>query len=168
MRVKMKNMQQTKINRGVIPPLFDRIVDDRRGEKQGAQLLNTQELKDSIIHELSIILNTRCTVRKAIYEDHIETIPFFGSPDFFGLNDSNSFDGSNTDDWPRTARFIETAIRAAEPRLTNIHVQVDRYDGVGQALYITVFAIMKERHLHKEIQFPLTLNNMSNSVQKAA
>jgi|JI6StandDraft_1071083.scaffolds.fasta_scaffold422871_1 type VI secretion system lysozyme-like protein len=161
-------MQQRKINRGVLPPLFDRIVDEKRGETQPKQLLNTQELKDSIIHELSIILNTRCTVRKAIYEDHIETIPFFGSPDFFGLNDSNSFDGSNTQDWPRTARFIETAIQAAEPRLTNIHVQVDRYDGVSQALYITVLAVMKERNLHKEVQFPLTLFNISASLQKAA
>ena len=161
-------MQQRKINRGTLPPLFDRIVDDKWDEKQGGQLLNTQELKNSIIHELSIILNTRCTVRKAIYEDHIETIPFFGSPDFFGLNDSNTFEGANSQEWPKIARFVETAIRAAEPRLTNIHVQVDSYDGINQALYITVLASMKERHLFKEIQFPLTLFNISASLQKAA
>jgi type VI secretion system lysozyme-like protein len=161
-------MKQQKINRGTRPPLFDRIVNDPNSENFGQQLFNTDELKASIIHELSIILNTRCTVRKAIYEDHLEEIPFFGSLDFFGLSDFSYFDGANLEEWSKIARFIETAIRTAEPRLTHIHVRVESYDNIAQSLHVNVQASMKERQWLKEIQFPLVLYNIQSTTQKTA
>jgi len=161
-------MKQNKINRGTLAPLFDRIVDDKGSVGIAYQLLNTEELKESIIREVSIILNTRCTVRKVIYEDHLETIPLFGLPDFFGLGDFSYLEGDNPQEWPTAARFIETAIRAAEPRLQNIFVKVEAYDNVDQALSVTVIASIKESKLVKEIHFPLILQNWAPSKQKAA
>ncbi len=159
-------MKQIKIKRGTPAPLFDRIVEDRLGA--APQLLNAQELKDSIIHEVSIVLNTRCTVRKVIYEDHLEMIPLFGLPDFFGLSDFSYFDSANPEDWPTMARFIETAIQAAEPRLHHINVTVDHYDSVNQALSVMVSASGKETPLLKDIHFPLTLYQWRSSSRKAA
>jgi len=161
-------MKQNKIIRGTLPPLFDRIVVDKSGVDQGNKLLNEQELKESIIQELSLILNTRCTVRKVIYEDHMQTIPFFGFPDFFGLGDLSYFDGANSQEWPKTARFIETAIQAAEPRLRNIHVDIESFDPIDQALSIAVSAFIEESHLLKEIHFPLVLHQRTPSSQKSA
>ncbi len=162
-------MRQTKINRGTLPPLFDRIIDDTLGLSLGSQLLNADELKTSIVNELSLALNTRCTVRKVIYEDHLESIPLFGLPDFFGLGDFSYFDGSNSQDWPKAARLIETAIQAAEPRLENIQVSVDGYDPVSQVLSTSVSASVKKSPLLKDIHFPLAISHQPpSSFQKSA
>src|ERR1700722_3499267 len=136
-------MKRQKIIRGTPAPLFDRIVDNKNDLLPTSHLLNDKELKNSIISELSLILNTRCTVRKVIYQNHMETIPFFGLPDFFGLGDFSYFDGSNNLDWPKAAGFISTAIQAAEPRLKNISVGVDSYDPIRLALHVTISAVMK-------------------------
>lgn len=151
-------MLQRKINRGTLPPLFDRIVEDKNGWVRD-QLLNAKELQESIVNELSIILNTRCTVRKVIYQDHVQTIPLFGFPDFFGLSDFSNFDGSNAQEWPTVALFLETAIKAAEPRLIDIRVTIENYDPIDQRLYVSVSAFIKDSKLLKEIHFPLALNH---------
>jgi type VI secretion system lysozyme-like protein len=161
-------MKQNKINKGALPPLFDRIIDDKTGGGGESQLFNADQLKESIVNELSLILNTRCTVRKVIYEDHLETIPLFGLPDFFGLGDFSYFDGSNSQDWPNIALFVQTAIQAAEPRLEMIHVTVESYDSLNQALSIEVFAHLKNATLIKEIHFPLTLQHWGKPSQKVA
>jgi type VI secretion system lysozyme-like protein len=161
-------MKRNKIARGTPPPLFDRIVNDKTSEGGPPQLLNAKELEESIIHELSTVLNTRCTVRKVIYEDHIETIPLFGFPDFFGLGDFSYFEGNQSQEWPKVALFIETAIQAAEPRLKNVSVQVDNYDAVNNTLSVNVAASLKEQTLLKELHFPLTLQNWMTSAGKAA
>ena len=158
-------MLQRKINRGTLPPLFDRIVDDKN-EWVGNQLLNTQQLQESIVYELSLILNTRCTVRKVVYEDHIQTIPLFGFPEFFGLGDLSDFDGVNSQEWPTIALFIETAIQAAEPRLKDIRVQIESYSPVEQSLSITVSAFIVEHNLLKEIHFPLELQQLKRGATK--
>jgi type VI secretion system lysozyme-like protein len=160
-------MQQLKINKGTLPPLFDRIVDDRSGWVPPS-LLNAEEVRDSIIQELTLVLNTRCTVRKVIYQDHIETIPLFGFPDFFGLADFSYFDATNPQEWPRTALLIETAIQLAEPRLINIRVKVESYDSINQVLFVMVYASIKEGKLFKEIHFPLTLQQRPMESSKAA
>lgn len=158
-----------KINRGTPAPLFDRIVDDKNGISSPSNLLNADELRASIIQELSLVLNTRCTVRKVIYEDHMETIPLFGLPDFFGLADFSQFDGNNSQDWPKAARLIETAIQAAEPRLENISVHVEGYDSVNQLLSIIVYASLKDSRLLKDIHFPLLLTHKpSSAIQMSA
>lgn len=154
------------MNRGTLAPLFDRIIDDRMETSRGSQLLTANELKASIVHEISVILNTRCTVRRIIYEDHIETIPLFGLPDFFGLEDWSDLGAGSTQDWAKAARFLETAIQAAEPRLTNIRVTVEAYDPLTQTLSTRVYGSVKENHEIKEFNFPLTLSHKSSDVSK--
>ncbi len=156
-------MQRNKIHRGTLPPLFDRIIDDKMEADLGGQLLTAEDLKNSIVNEISLILNTRCTVRKVIYEDHIESIPFFGLPDFFGLGDFSYFDGSSSQEWPSIARFVETAIQAAEPRLENVSVTVEGYDSINQILSTTVSASVKKSHLLKDIHFSLPLSHQPSS-----
>lgn len=149
---------QTKIRRGTPPPLFDRIVDDKN-EYLGGQFLNVQELQESILNDLSVILNVRCTVRKVIYKDNIHTIPLFGFPDFFGLEDLNNFDAANPQEWPAAALFIETAIQAAEPRLREIRVTIENFSAVEQILSVMVSAFVNVPHLLKEIHCPLELHH---------
>ncbi len=154
------------MNRGTLSPLFDRIVDDRAETGRGRQLLTADELKASIIHEVSVVLNTRCTVRKIIYEDHIETIPLFGLPDFFGLEDWSNLGAGDTQEWAKAARFLETAIQAAEPRLTNIRVTIEAYDPLTQTLSTRVYGSVKEHHEIKEFHFPLALSHKPSEVSQ--
>lgn len=161
-------LKPTKITKGALPPLFDRIVIDRSGQGSGHRLLDAKELEESIVREVATILNTRCTVRKAIYRDHIDTIPFFGMPDFFGLDDFSYFDASNSDDWPEIVEYVKTAILAAEPRLENVSVKIESYDSLNQDLYVFVSGILKDQKLLKEINFPLTLQSIKPAKGKAA
>ena len=161
-------MKKNKIQRGVLPPLFERIIQPKLGKHIGPPLLNVKGLQESIIHELALLLNTRCTVRKVIYDDHLEEIPLFGLPDFFGLEDFSDFDASNPQAWPKTALIIATAIQAAEPRLQNVHVKIDKYDAANQSLSVSVSASLKEIKLLKEIHFPLTFHHDSKNAKEAA
>jgi type VI secretion system lysozyme-like protein len=162
-------MKRQKILRGTPAPLFDRIIDSKDPAESTSHLLNEKGLKASIISELAILLNTRCTVRKVIYDDHMETIPFFGLPDFFGLGDFSFFDGSNIQDWPSASQFITTAIQAAEPRLENISVEVDSYDPINLSLHVNISAVMKVNDTLKEIHFPLALeHNPERQVRKVS
>lgn len=156
-------MLHRKINRGTPPPLFERIVNEK-GQRSGT-LLDAQQLQDSIIAELSTILSTRCTVRKVIYQDHIQTIPFFGFPDFFGLSDLSQFDGSNPQEWPMIALSLQTTIQAAEPRLKHIQVKLEHYNPVEQVLSIRVSAVLETPYLLKEIHFPLEVQYRFSSLQ---
>ncbi|MBY0293359.1 MAG: type VI secretion system baseplate subunit TssE [Alphaproteobacteria bacterium] len=163
-----EKMKPNKIMRGSVPPLFNRIVDDASNIGIESKLLSEKELQESIIYELSILLNTRCTLRKGIYESHIETIPFFGFPDFFGLGGFSYFNGSNTQTWLKISRFVETAIQMAEPRLQNIHVKVESYDPITQTLSVAVTADIVHVTLFKSIHFSLQLKNGVLAPHKAA
>lgn len=151
-------MLQRKINRGVLAPLFHRIVDEKESAI-GVQFLNPQQLQDSIVEELSLILNTRCTVRKVTYKDHMQTLSLFGFPDFFGLGDFSNFDAANAGEWPTIALYLRTAIQAAEPRLREVYVKVDTFNTVDQKLCVTVKAFLEEGKLLKEIHFPLEIQH---------
>lgn len=162
-------IEKNKIQRGVLPPLFDRIIQQKIDLVVGEQLLDAKGLQESIIKELSLILNTRCTVRKVVYDNHIDEIPLFGLPDFFGLEDFSNFDPTNQQTWSKTARVITTAIQAAEPRLQNIYVKIKGYDSSLQTLEVTVSALLKETKLLKEIHFSLgLLRSLQGSGQAAA
>src|SRR3989338_1193438 len=161
-------MKKNKIQRGVLPPLFDRIIQPKGGKDFESALLDAKGLQESIIRELGLMLNTRCTLRKVVYDGHIEEIPLFGMPDFLGLEDFSDFDASNPQEWPKTAIVIETAIRAAEPRISNVHVKIDKYDAASQSLSVTVTASLRETKLLKEIHFPLTFQHNSKGTNEAA
>ena len=151
-------MLQRKINRGVLAPLFDRIVDEKESVT-GVQFLNAQQLQDSIVEGLSLILNTRCTVRKVIYKDHIQTLSLFGFPDFFGLGDFSNFDAADAGEWPTIALYLQTAIQAAEPRLREVYAKVETYNAVDQKLCVSVKALIEDGKLLKEIHFPLEIQH---------
>jgi len=152
-------MKRTTLKRGASPPLFDRIVDPKLGMPTPPALLDAAQMRESIIRELTAVLNTRCTVRNVLYQKHFESIAFFGMPDFFGLQDLSApeFDGSNSNQWPRAARAIQMAIQAAEPRLENVRVSVESYDPSRQQLSIIVRASLKHMSQTEEIHFPLAL-----------
>lgn len=161
-------MKKNKIQRGVMPPLFERIIQHKAEKSFERVLLDEKGLKESIIRELGLILNTRSTVRKVYYEEHLEEIPIFGMPDFFGLEDFSDFDASNRQQWPKIALLVATTIRAAEPRLQNIHVIVDKYDAATQSLSVSVTASLVHAKLLKDIHFPLTFQQSSKGAKENA
>jgi type VI secretion system lysozyme-like protein len=153
-----EKMLQRKINRGVLAPLFHRIMDEKEGAV-GVQFLNPEQLQESIVEDLSLILNTRCTVRKVVYKDHIQTLSLFGFPDFFGLGDFSHFDAADAGEWPTIALYLQTAIQAAEPRLREVYVKIDTFNAVDQKLCVSVTALLEEGKLLKEIHFPLEIQH---------
>lgn len=149
--------------KGDLAPLFDRIIDDPMGIATPKLFLTPADLKLSIVNNIALVLNTRCTVKKVYYEDSMEALALFGFPDFFGLGDFSYFNASDTAEWPEIARFIELAIQVAEPRVEEIHVVVEAYDSSTQTLVTAVSATVKHSEEVKNIHFPLTLAHQETS-----
>lgn len=161
----MDKMRQHTLKRGTPPPLFDRIIDPKLGMPAPPILLDFTALKESILQELSLILNTRCTVRQVLYADHLNIIALFGMPEFFGLPDFSVSDfASNAQEWPKIARSIKVAIEAAEPRLSKVRVTVEGYDPLQQRLSIIVRGSVKHTTPVQDIHFPLSLSHIPSTV----
>lgn len=152
---------------GALKPLFDRIVNDEESLSEGIYL-DEKALRLSVIKEVDILLNTRCTTRRAIYDDHINNIPLFGLPDFFGLNDLSDFDPNNSQQWSKIAKYIKTAITAFEPRLKDVNVKIKGYDQSKKILKTIIDGVIESGNIIEKITFHMKLSesNKSYSSQK--
>ena len=148
---------ETKMIIGAPAPLFDRLIDEdpeTTTEYPVKKNLNRFELIQSIEHEVSRILNTRATVKRAEYEDFSEDPLNFGLPEMFGLGDFSQYDATNQQEWPRIAELCEQAIKRYEPRIKNVSATVTAFDKKGQSLSITIHADFAMKEFQGELTFP--------------
>lgn len=151
----MKNI--TKPKWGVNPPLFDRIKAQDNGQGYH-QLLDDEALRVSIQKELGIMLESRVSIRRIRYKDHIESIPVYNAPDFMGFVDFSYFDAQNRSQWKDIRNYLKTAIEAIEPRLTFVQVNVLQYSPEHQELYVEVKGQTNIQNTSQNITFPIALN----------
>ena len=145
---------------GIKPPLFDRLIDDYPEETidSGHQYLLTHTtLIESLQRELSYILNTRLTSHNKDYDELIQDPLNFGLPSLFGLQDFNSFDGSNTAQWGHIAQLCQQAIHHFEPRLSEVKVNVNRFNKTNQSLEIEISRMIKLEKLRASL-LPMVLD----------
>jgi len=140
--------------------LFNLLVDDdpeEAWEDVSKSYLTFDEVIDSIISEISKILNTRLTAKANEYEDLKNDPLNFGIPSLFGLTDFNSFDATSPKQWLKIAQLCEMAITTFEPRITDVNVKVDSYNKHHQALNIIVKGTVYLHKIREEVRFPLAL-----------
>lgn len=154
--------QITKPKWGVKPPLFDRIKERDDGGNYH-ELLDENGLRESLQQELSIMMDSRVSVRKVRYEDHIFSIPVYGAPDFMGLVDFSYFDAQNNSQWKDIQKYLKTAIEAIEPRLTRVVVRILQYDPEYQELYVEVHGQTNLGSSTQDVVFPMALNSSRQS-----
>ena len=103
--------------------LIDRLVDlspRRVQEARPLRCLSPGDFKESILRDLSWLLNTRTSLPPEEYESRELTVLDYGLPDFGARSPANP------DDWPVMARWIKKALTAFEPRLTQVRVAVQQ------------------------------------------
>ncbi len=135
-------------------PLFDRLVDDNLQEKEERTIkdrLDIEGLKDSIAHELKMILNTRSTSGNKVRAKGKYLLPSdFGLKDYTHLSPSGS---SGV-----IIRNFINAIQAYEPRLLKPQVRIVRYDRILQKMYLEIQGAIKLGQRVERFSFPLDLD----------
>ena len=140
--------------------LFNLLVDEdpeEAWEDVSKSYLTRAEVMESIIGEISKILNTRLTAKNADYENLKDDPLNFGIPSLFGFTDFHSFDSTSPNQWWRISKLCENAITAFETRLTNVRVTIEGLDPHRQALNITIKGYIFLYKIREEVRFPLAL-----------
>jgi type VI secretion system lysozyme-like protein len=140
---------------------FDLLIDDEPDtpwEDTSKSYLDPDELVESIASEISKVLNTRLTAKRADYDELAMDPLNFGLPSLFGLTDFNSFDAVNPKQWRRIANLCKNAITAFESRITKVEVSIDGFDPFKQALNISVTGNLAIDKMYGEVRFPLILD----------
>lgn len=142
-------------------PLFTRLFDHeprQREEVQPRRVLLRERLIESILSELSRLLNTRCSTTMAGLEGQERTVANYGLPDFTTLNPTSEGDRQ------RLARLIVDAIRAFEPRLQNPVADVRTDPANGRVLRVRVDGMLVIEHLAEPVSFPLVIEERGGAI----
>jgi type VI secretion system lysozyme-like protein len=142
-------------------PLFSRLFDQeprQREEAQPRRVLTRERLIESILGELSRVLNTRCSMTMAGLEGEERTVMNYGLPDFTTLNPTSEGDRQ------RLARLIVEAVRAFEPRLRNPLVDVKADPVNGRVLRVRVDGMLEMEHLSEPVSFPLVIEERGGAI----
>lgn len=145
---------------GIKRPLFDLLVDnapDTDTEDYAKNFMNSDEVVESVISEISKILNTRRTAPLKDYESMKDDPLNFGIPSLFGLADFQSFDGTSPAQWGEVARLCEQAITRFEPRIRDVFVKVSLFNSRTHALEIYITGNVLVGKMLQQVTFPVDL-----------
>lgn len=140
--------------------LFNLLVDEDPEEifeDVSKSHFSFNEVIDSVINEISKILNTRLTAKFDDYEELKDDPLNYGIPSLFGLTDSNTFDATSPNQWMKISRLCERAIRTFESRMTEIEVTIEGFEKSRQTLNIVVKGKVFLNKIREEVRFPLAL-----------
>ncbi|MCX7338469.1 MAG: type VI secretion system baseplate subunit TssE [Alphaproteobacteria bacterium] len=161
MSVIQQVQSQPKNRYGIKSPLFDRLVDEDPGqewENTNSFFLEGEAVVQSVMAEVSKILNTRFVEKRKTYTTKEDGILSFGLPSLFGLIDFSSLDAANSHKRKKIAKICEKTIRTFEPRITSVDVQVANYSQNRQSLSIVVRGAIKTKASKSKISFPVVID----------
>jgi len=148
---------------GALAPLFDRLVDlepELSQELDPFAPLSAQALQESIIHELSLVFNTRPTAKRLAGEDIPDSVSDYALPTFFGLADFSWLDAGKDFYLHRIIRLLEDVIRHYEPRLMNPKVKVREMDRAILGLHVDITGTIDPGTGIQQVNFPLSITNL--------
>lgn len=149
--------------KGGLAPLFDRLVNHHLevvSEDEPYGFISVEEQKQSIIHELSILLNTRASSLKEKSSKKEVLLPY-GVPSHFGGRSVAEYNGASKAAWPSIARELAAIIERFEPRLKKPLVTVESYDEATQSLQLSIVGTMQYGVEKERIAFPLHISMAS-------
>lgn len=155
---------EPKQKRGSKSPLFDRLIDDApeaQREHPKKVLLNRAQVLESIVNEVSRLLNTRLSATAKIYSLYRDQDYGLGLPWMYGIPDFTSIDPANKTQWSRIASLFEKAICYFEPRLQKVNVSLDHFDGQTQRLYVSIRGQVVMKEFQQPVAFGVEVNSIS-------
>lgn len=154
-------VKEPKPQVGERPPLFDRLADaypDRREDTHYTHVLNQRQVIESLMREITRVLNARTSARHAAYTKAHGQSSFHSTPALFGMRDLPSMDPANKNNWPAIARYCQQAINSYEPRLHDVTVQVESFDIYRQRLHVAIRGTFHMQAFQGKVQFATALD----------
>jgi type VI secretion system lysozyme-like protein len=143
-------------------PLWNRFVESEVSElgktESRSQFLTAPQLIDSVIQEISNLLDTRVSMRWDRYEAILTQTPMalpYGIPDF---NTQILVSGSQL--W-KVKKTLETVVRHFEPRLNLLQISVHSFNLATQNLPITIIGSVWIRPYQQKLSFDLDVRFLS-------
>lgn len=155
-------MRELKPIAGARALLFDRLVDlhpDADEKDQPFRILNREQLKASVRREIERLLNTRCSIPLHLLSETERSVVNYGIPDFSSLSTQND------DDRALVASIIGGTITAFEPRLRQVHVEVEQIVNSEDTLRIWIEAMMVVDLFNEPVSFPVFLNSKNGAAE---
>ena len=144
--------------------LFDRLINDKPNENKehpGKVLANRAQVFESIVNEVSRLLNTRLSATAKIYSQYKNQDYGLGLPWMYGIPDFTSMDPADKTQWWKITKFFETAINYFEPRLKNVKISLDHFDGESQRLFVSIRGHIVLSEFQQPVTFGVEVTNMS-------
>lgn len=132
--------------------LFNRLVNNQDGENIPV-ILSKDQLKVSIIEEISLLLNTRCSLTWEDYAQQMTSILKWGMPNLYGIPDFSGFDPGDSSAWIMIQEAIQNTIRIFEPRLKNPKVVIKKFEESKQNITAQIQGIMAFENMVEPIEF---------------
>lgn len=143
--------------KGFEPSLYDKLFDDL---PVGAARwrLTLEQLKDSVARDLEALLNTRVILddeASQAFPVATRSVSGFGLGDFAGLSLASVYDRQ------RICSSIAAAIADHEPRLRDVHVELELQRKTVNALYFSINAVLFVRPAQEPVAFDAFLQPTS-------
>lgn len=155
---------EPKPSKGSKLPLLERLIDKAPGntdEHPQKNFLNRAQVLESIINEISCLLNSRLSATAKTYSSYTNQEYGLGLPWMYGIPDFTSFDPSNKTLWPKINDLIKNAISYFEPRLQKIKVSIDHFDNQNQRLYLSISGNVVMKAFQQPVSFGIEINNIT-------
>ena len=151
-------------NRGILPSVLDRLLDDQSEPLQAQLSYNVHgldQVKQAVTRDLEALLNTR--------RERFEDLP----PEFtearqslvnYGLPDFSALSLQSLEDRNRIRRVLEQTIALFEPRLTRVRVTLEALRAHEQTLRFRIDAMLRVEPAPEPVTFDATLLNTQEYV----
>lgn len=153
-------LQEPKKEAGSRIPLFDRLANldtEALSESPIQKFQDLKELEISIERELLHLLGTQTKFKRDDYMELIKNPMNFALPGMYGVPEFTYFEASNSDNWKMITRLLTKVISYYEPRLKNVSVSAEDFDGQRQQLQLNIIAELNIPEFRQEATFSLAL-----------
>jgi len=153
----------TKIKPTCPVPLFDKLIDKNPSVQEETIPLRTytrDQLKESIRREISLILNHRRNL-SLIRGNSDEVGSLLGSVLYFGTKDFSNLNYRRDTAWQmRVEDEIGEVINRFEPRLQDVHVEVQGFNEQTRILSIILSGVISVDQVREQITFPIEITGV--------
>ena len=134
--------------------LFDRLIDwqpESSIEKKPLRSANKRELYESVLKELTRLLNTRRPYTEEDGQNWDRSVIDYGVPDF------SAFSPSDINDQEKLASNIKETLEIYETRLRDIRIHIEEHPKKIRALKIRIEGILTFESIREPVSFPLII-----------
>ena len=152
-------MREPRIIPGAGAPLFERLADAGISGSQDSRILNRAAIRESIIRDLSRLLNTRSPLFGPVPTHASHTVLNYGIPDFSALSPASA------DDAASLSVTIAERISRFEPRLSDVRVSLVQNPQSHNSLIGLIYANLFLGGVREPVSFPLLFDAGTDVVE---